>query len=153
RTDEMGKTMQEPRESDGIAANPLAKEKNGAEENPMRIAEEHAEISLNSEPPKDKSMEVKKRPMAKALSPSATALHPLPVVNGVMRMCYLCGAMVSRSYATPPNPLARADFLARVIFSKKSFRHSVKALGRNATTAYFCVEHIRTSVEIPQEKQ
>ncbi|GMR38185.1 hypothetical protein PMAYCL1PPCAC_08380, partial [Pristionchus mayeri] len=127
-----------------------------AEENPMEFPEDPATISIqldNYEPPKEKPMEVEEAPMADVLSPTVADFPPLSVLSGAVRMCYLCGAVTAHVHATPRNPKERAAFLARVISSKKSDLFSVKALGRNIATAYFCVHHLRTLDEIPQEKQ
>ncbi|GMR31328.1 hypothetical protein PMAYCL1PPCAC_01523, partial [Pristionchus mayeri] len=77
----------------------------------------------------------------------------LPILSGCLRMCYLCGAMINHCYATPADPVERSAFLSNVITSKKSDVQSIRALGRNMMTAHFCLGHLRTSTDIPKEKQ
>ncbi|GMR31339.1 hypothetical protein PMAYCL1PPCAC_01534, partial [Pristionchus mayeri] len=77
----------------------------------------------------------------------------LPISSGCLRMCYLCGAVINHFCATPANPEERSAFLSNVITSKMSDVHSIRALGRNMITAFFCLGHLRTSTGIPKEKQ
>ncbi|GMR31332.1 hypothetical protein PMAYCL1PPCAC_01527, partial [Pristionchus mayeri] len=84
---------------------------------------------------------------------STTNSSQLPILSGYLRMCYLCGAVMNHCYATPADKEERSTFLSNVITSNNSDEHSIKALGRNMMTAHFCLGHLRTSTDIPKEKQ